>query len=69
MSSRHVFLTPICDRMNASNSVLASIVLRGSPFIEALKARRDVHLLEITVRNPDQRLSECLALLEEITHG
>lgn len=64
-----LFQEAVKKALDGPNPVLATIALRGSPFMESIKARRDVRLLEITPENRAGRLSECLAMLAEISHG
>lgn len=43
--------------LDSENPVIGSIALRGGPFIEEVKARKDVSLIEVTERNRDELIN------------
>jgi nucleoside-triphosphatase THEP1 len=45
--------------LEATNPVLGSVSLKGGPFIQSIKERDDVHLIQVTEKNRD-RLAESL---------
>lgn len=54
------FKTELQAWLDSERSVIATIALKGTGFIEAIKKRKDVRLFEITQRNRDFLLSEIL---------
>jgi len=51
--------------LNSDKLVIATIALKGSGVIEAVKKRPDITLFQITTRNRDSLLLEILMLLGE----
>jgi len=41
-------------RGNSENPVIGSIALKGGPFIEKVKRRKDISLIEVTEKNRDE---------------
>jgi nucleoside-triphosphatase len=50
------FRNLVCDALNADKQVLATIPLKGNDFIQEIKQRVDIHLLEVTHANRDRLL-------------
>ena len=48
-----LFREALIKALDSSNRTIGSIALKGDPFIERIKQRQDVLLLEITVQNRD----------------
>jgi len=59
------FREAVLRALDADTPVLATIALRGDRFIEGLKAREDVELVEITPANRDDLVKELAAGLKE----
>jgi nucleoside-triphosphatase len=55
----NLFRNLVCDALNADKQVLATIPLKGNDFIQGIKQRLDIHLLEVTHANRD-RLPEAI---------
>ena len=53
------FRNLVCDALSADKQLLATIPLKGNHFIEEIKQRLDIHLLEVTHANRD-RLPEAM---------
>jgi nucleoside-triphosphatase len=54
----HAFRETLVRALDADTPVLATVALRGDRFIEGLKARGDVQLVEITPANRDDLVKE-----------
>ena len=52
--------------LESDRAVLATIALRGNPFIEGLKSRSDVTLWRVTPRNRDELVEQVVAWLRGI---
>ncbi len=63
------FREAVVRALDADTPVLATIALRGDRFIEGLKARGDVELVEITPANRDRLVEELVASLKEKWRG
>jgi nucleoside-triphosphatase len=61
-----LFRETLIKTLDSANSVVGSIAQRGSPFIEKIKARKDVQLLTVSEKN---RGSLAAYLLEQIAAG
>jgi len=48
------FRSLVCDALNADKQLLATIPLKGNHFIEEIKQRLDIKLLEVTHANRDR---------------
>ena len=59
------FRTWLQNCLDSEKSVIATIALKGTGFIEAVKKRQDVRLFEITQGNRDFALNE---ILKEVKH-
>lgn len=59
------FREAVVRALDADTPVLATIALRGDGFVERLKARGDVALIEITPANRDGLVGELVARLRE----
>lgn len=51
--------------LNSENQVLATVPAEGPPFVEEIKARKDVLLMRLTPGNRDEMLEEVVRHLEE----
>lgn len=49
-----LFRESLITALDSQNPVIGSIALKGSPFIEKLKARKDISLIEVTEKNRDE---------------
>lgn len=58
------FRETIVCALDADTPVLATVALRGDRFIEGLKAREDVELVEITPANRDNLVKQLAAALK-----
>ena len=63
------FREAVVRLLDADTSVLATIALRGDRFIERLKSREDVALIEIAPANRDRLAGELARRLEERWRG
>jgi nucleoside-triphosphatase len=63
------FREAVLRALDADTPVLATIALRGDRFIERLKAREDVELVEIRPANRQRLVKELAARLKERLHG
>ena len=52
------FIQTVTARLDAGPPVFGSVALKGSGFIESIKARRDVTLVEVTVGTRDDRVGQ-----------
>jgi nucleoside-triphosphatase len=52
------FRTLVCGALSSDKQVLASIPLKGRGFIQDIKQRADIHVLEVTPANRDRLLKE-----------
>jgi len=59
------FKTWLQNCLDSEKWVIATIALKGTGFIEAVKKRQDVRLFEMTQRNRDSLLSD---ILKEVKH-
>jgi nucleoside-triphosphatase len=60
----HDFRETIVQLLDADTPVLATVALRGNRFIEGLKVRQDVELVEITLANRDNLAKELAGTLK-----
>ena len=56
------FRNLLCDTLNSDKQVLASIPLKRGGFIDKIKQRLDLHLLEVTHDNRDSLLGAILEI-------
>lgn len=49
-----LFRESLITVLDSQNPVIGSIALKGSPFIEKLKTRKDISLIEVTEKNRDE---------------
>ena len=56
------FRSLVRDVLNSDKQVLATIALKGEPFIQEIKQRSDIHLVEVTQDNRER-------LLEAVVEG
>lgn len=52
-----LFRESLITVLDSGNPVLGSIALKGSPFIEKVKVRKDIFLVEVTERNRDELIA------------
>jgi len=64
-----LFRQAVLHALVADTPVLATIALRGDRFIEGLKAREDVELVEVTPANREQLVRELATRLRNRLHG
>lgn len=57
-----LFKKTLMEALDSENPVLGSIALRGVPFIEDVKGRKDVQLIEITESNRDRALAKVYSI-------
>ncbi len=58
-----VFRQAVLEALDSPASLLATVMLRPHPFVDGLKHRPDVRLLEVTPANREALVNEVLALL------
>ncbi len=58
------FQKAVLHAMDSSNRVLASIAQKGSPFIEGIKARKDVLLLKMSAANREALAASIISELQ-----
>jgi len=63
------FRQAVLRDLEADTAVLATVALRGDRFIEGLKAREDVELVEVTPANREKLVRELAARLRNRVHG
>ena len=51
--------------LNSDKQVLATVPAEGPPFVEEIKARKDIHLIKLTPGNRDEVLEEVIRHLEQ----
>jgi len=49
-----LFRESLITVLDSENPVIGSIALKGSPFIEKVKRRNDISLIEVTEKNRDE---------------
>ena len=57
------FREALIAALDAPNTVLGTIAARGTPFIESIKSRRDVSILEVNFRNRDDLPAKLTSIL------
>ena len=60
-----LFKKTLIEALDSKNPVLGSIALRGIRFIEEIKGRKDVRLLEINESNRDRVLAKVLSIFRD----
>ena len=63
------FRTKLIDLLARPTNVLATIAKRGKGFIEQIKARNDVELIEVTRANRDRLVGEIVGRIREELGG
>jgi nucleoside-triphosphatase len=64
-----VFRKAIMGVLDAPNSVLATIAMKGGPFIQGLKAREDVTVIQLDQANRDTLVSSLLSSICDSISG
>ena len=64
-----VFRKTIMDVLDSANSVLATIAMKGDSFIQGLKSRKDVMVIELNQANRNIVISSLLSSIHESIPG
>ena len=61
-----LFRETLVNVLDSPNPVLASIAIKGPPFIEEIKERKDILLFHVTEKNRNDLVEEILILLKTL---
>ena len=61
-----LFKQTLIEVLDSPNRVLGSIALRGNPFIEDIKLREDVMVIDVTIQNRDMLVDQLLDTLKAL---
>jgi nucleoside-triphosphatase len=64
-----VFKKAVLEALDSSNSVLATIAMKGDSFIQSLKSREDVSVIELNQANRDMLISSLIDSIHRIATG
>ena len=62
-----LFRETLSQVLDSPNPVLGSIALRGAPFIEGIKRREDVMVIDVTIQNRDILVDQLFDTLKAFT--
>ena len=62
-----LFRETLSQVLDSPNPVLGSIALRGTPFIEGIKRREDVMVIDVTIQNRDISVDQLFDTLKAFT--
>ena len=64
-----VFRKAVLEVLASPNSVLATIAMKGDPFIQGLKSRDDVSVVELNQANRDMLVSSVIDSIHRTATG